>query len=76
MVVIYPHSEVAFALFGKRTHKELAAGLNGTAMVLDPRALIRIDGVEVYNPRFEKYYEGLTDNWKEWLAENPWWPGT
>ena len=75
-IVIYPHSAVTFVVDGKRTHKKLGAGGKETAMILDPRAVVRLDGVEVYNPRLEDYYEGLTDNWKEWLAKNPWWPGT
>lgn len=50
----------------------------GTAVLMDPRAIIRVDvdGEEVYNPRLPGFYEGLTDNWKDWLRENPWWPGT
>ena len=76
VIVIYPHSEATFVIDGKTSHTRLGAELKETAMVLDPRAVIRLDGVEVYNPRFEQYYDGLEDNWKEWLEENPWWPGT
>ena len=75
-IVIYPHGEVAFVVNGRTSRKDFGAGARDAAMLLDPRAVIRLDGVEVYNPRLDNYYEGLTDNWKEWLAQNPWWPGT
>ena len=75
-IVIYPHSAVTFVVDGKTSRTKLGAGGKETAMILDPRAVVRLDGVEVYNPRLDNYYEGLTDNWKEWLAQNPWWPGT
>jgi hypothetical protein len=47
----------------------------GEAIIFDPRAVVRVDGLEIYNPRMPGFYEGLTSNWKQWLLENPWWPG-
>jgi len=75
-IVIYPHGEVTFVVDGKTSRSKLDAGAKPPAIILDPRAVVRIDGVEVYNPRLENYYEGLADNWKQWLTQNPWWPGT
>jgi hypothetical protein len=75
-ITIFPRGKVTFVAGGKTYHKDFGVGARDAAMILDPRAVVRLDGVEVYNPRLEDYYEGLTDNWKEWLAKNPWWPGT